>query len=436
MDEALAAIARAAALAPDDATIALGLAQISFEAGRDARPLYARAHTLAPGREDIGRGHANALAAEGEGEAAQALLADMLRSNPGWLEGHRALASLRTTAGDPDFARGYREAVARQPQNRALWLGWFQTLSAARDWDGATGVLDAADRALGDQSALKLARLYLVSESGQASDDPGLFDAVEDVSDTGLDLARVRHFLRGGQVERARDVALRHRGTPVMRAFWSYLALAWRLLGDAQADWLDSRMDHVRSIDLDFTTEDLATLANRLRALHTMRAPWHEQSVRGGTQTERPLLLRLDPEIAAVRRKIEAAVRDYIAALPMADSTHPLLAAPRGAFRFSGSWSVRLRAQGFHAVHTHPMGWISSALYVTVPEAADLGAAPAGHLRFGAPPPELGLPLEPYGEVVPRPGRLALFPSTMWHGTEPFADGERMTIAFDVVPAG
>ena len=34
------------------------------------------------------------------------------------------------------------------------------------------------------------------------------------------------------------------------------------------------------------------------------------------------------------------------------------------------------------------------------------------------------------GKIMP--GRLALFPSTMWHGTVPFADGERLTIAFDV----
>ena len=34
--------------------------------------------------------------------------------------------------------------------------------------------------------------------------------------------------------------------------------------------------------------------------------------------------------------------------------------------------------------------------------------------------------------IEPKPGRLVLFPSTMWHGTEPFAAGERLTVAFDV----
>jgi len=34
--------------------------------------------------------------------------------------------------------------------------------------------------------------------------------------------------------------------------------------------------------------------------------------------------------------------------------------------------------------------------------------------------------------VEPKPCRLALFPSWMWHGTRPFGEGERMTVAFDV----
>jgi hypothetical protein len=36
----------------------------------------------------------------------------------------------------------------------------------------------------------------------------------------------------------------------------------------------------------------------------------------------------------------------------------------------------------------------------------------------------------------PVPGRLALFPSYLWHGTVPFSDAEpRLTVAFDMKPA-
>jgi hypothetical protein len=37
--------------------------------------------------------------------------------------------------------------------------------------------------------------------------------------------------------------------------------------------------------------------------------------------------------------------------------------------------------------------------------------------------------------VEPKPGRLVLFPSYMWHATRPFRAGERITVAFDIAPA-
>ena len=431
---ALDAILGAANLAPDDANVALGVAQVSFEAGLPAADLYARAAALSPARLDLQRSRATALAAEGRQAEGEALLEHLLATNPAWIDGHRCLCAMRATAGEADFARSFVAAIAREPENVGLRMVWFHVLATAKKWSAAQAVIAEAEAALGERQASLLGELFIASESGEGADDVALFDGVEHVQDVGLVLARVRHFLRGGQVERARDVCVRHMGTPAMRAFWPYISLAWRLLGDARADWIDGAMRHVRSFDLDFTAQELADLATTLRHLHTMQQPYHEQSVRGGTQTERPLLLRVDPVIANARSKIESVVRAYIDGLPERDAAHPLLAAPRGRFLFAGSWSVRLRPAGFHAVHTHPMGWISSALYVTVPEQEKLGTPPAGHLQFGAPPPELGLPLEPYGEVVPTPGRLALFPSTMWHGTVPFDDGERMTIAFDVVP--
>jgi Putative 2OG-Fe(II) oxygenase len=93
---------------------------------------------------------------------------------------------------------------------------------------------------------------------------------------------------------------------------------------------------------------------------------------------------------------------------------------------------VRLGAQGFHSRHTHVKGWISSALYVELPPAAAMGPPPSGWLEFGAPPPELNLDLAAYSQIEPVAGRLVLFPSHLWHGTVPFADGERLTVAFDV----
>ena len=77
------------------------------------------------------------------------------------------------------------------------------------------------------------------------------------------------------------------------------------------------------------------------------------------------------------------------------------------------------------------MGWLSSALYIVLPP--DLGGEDnAGWLTLGELQAELGVDLPPRRMVEPKLGRLALFPSWMWHGTRPFGEGERITVAFDV----
>jgi uncharacterized protein (TIGR02466 family) len=129
------------------------------------------------------------------------------------------------------------------------------------------------------------------------------------------------------------------------------------------------------------------------------------------------------------------AVQTYVDQLPPIDPSHPLLRYERGrTIRFSGSWSVRLRSGGRHAHHVHPQGWLSSAFYVSLPERQRDEPDDAGWLTLGEPDETLGLHLPPHLKVEPRPGRLVLFPSWMWHGTQPFAEGERLTVAFDVRP--
>ena len=136
-----------------------------------------------------------------------------------------------------------------------------------------------------------------------------------------------------------------------------------------------------------------------------------------------------------LRQAIVEAVRAHVAQLPPPDPRHPQLRHRRDApVRFSGSWSVRLVSGGRHANHVHPAGWFSSACYVALPDPVSRGVPPAGWLTLGEPPDELGLDLEPFRMVEPKPGRLVLFPSTMWHGTRPFDEGERLTVAFDVAP--
>lgn len=430
IDAALDLISTAASRDPDSPQAAFGHAQIAFEAWQPAAALFERAARLLPGQPDLIRNHALALAAEGELAAAEALLDAVLAQHPGWLDGHRTLSAMRITNGGAEgWDRSYAAAVKQDPGSLAVWLGWFQQHATRKDWAAARTVLDQAERACPPSSRpLALSRLFLAAESGEGTPD---FAAYTGLADPGTDLCHVRYLLRCGEPAAALAIAARHLRGPQARMFWPYAGLGWRLLADPRAQWLDGDPLHAAAIDLDFTPQQLADLADALRALHRMKAPYPEQSVRGGTQTDRQLFFHPDPAIRLARDKVLAAVAEFVATLPQ-DPGHPLLERNAGPLRFAGSWSVRLAGAGFHASHTHVRGWISSACYVSLPQPVQLGEAPAGWLSLGSPPPELGLNLPPLRQIEPKPGRLALFGSTLWHATEPFAAGERLTFAFDI----
>jgi Tfp pilus assembly protein PilF len=430
VEAAVAAIDEAAAQAPNHPQVAAVRAQLHHESWRPASRLFAHAASLIPDDAQLVRNQALALASEGAGDAGQALLKARLHLQPGWLEGHATLARIRLTAAEPEHDHSYAEACRADPANLPLRLAWFHDAATRKDWKKVDVVLAQAERDFSEQRALTSARYYLACESGDDAAAERWGEEIADIVDPGLDLCRARHNLRRGDFSTAEHYASRHIGTPAASMFWPYLSLIWRLTGNAKAEWLDCAPPFLSVFDLDFSEAEIATLADTLRALHLLQAPYPEQSVRGGTQTDRPLFFNPAPAIQSARAKITAAVREFVDGLPEPDLAHPLLAPRRDEILFEGSWSVRLRDKGHHASHTHVMGWISSAFYVALPEAP--GPEPAGWFALGTPPPELGLDLAPYATVEPKPGRLVLFPSTMWHSTFPFEAGERLTIAFDI----
>ncbi len=433
MEGAWEGISQAAKLAPKDAHIAFAHAQFAFETWRPAAKLFRDAQRMDPDNLTITRNAAAALAAEGTISVAEKLLERTLVSHPDWIDGHKALTTLRITSRENVNAdRSFTAACAALSANLPLRMAWFHTASAARDWEKARKIINDGITLFGEKRALIVARIYIASESGDAADDDRLFDPLADMKDPGLDLCRVRHALRAGQTGKAVAIASPYTNTPSANIFWPYLSLAWRILGDDRAAWLDGDPHFIKDYDLDFQASELDELAQFLRQLHVMQAPYPEQSVRGGTQTDRQLFFHHSPVIQDLRTRFLTAVQRYIDDLPNPVTGHPLLAPARNSYLFEGSWSVRLSAHGFHSNHTHSRGWISSAFYVALPSANQIGVSKSGWINFGTPPPELGLDLAAYGSIEPKAGRLVLFPSTMWHGTTPFKDGERLSVASDV----
>ncbi|WP_375392498.1 putative 2OG-Fe(II) oxygenase [uncultured Sphingomonas sp.] len=434
---ALAAIRRAARLSADDPRIAAAEATISYEAGLPATALWERAIRLAPPPPDLELALSLAAAhwAEGRPAAAEALIADILLRQPEWVRGHQALASYRWLSGDREaFDRSFAPAAASAPISLPLRLAWQRALAQAGLLERASAVIRAARAQLGDRMELDAAAASHATEMGHDQEAERLFARVADLADPGTQLAFVRHSIRTGLLDRAESIAAQLTSTAAANGAWPYLGTIWRLKGDPRADWLDGAPPFIRSYDLGLTSAEIDAVIGLVRRLHLAVQHPAEQSMRGGTQTEGQLFQRLDPELAPVRRAALAAVRRYIDGLPDRDPRHPLLGPPRAAPNFAGSWSVRLGRQGRHVAHVHSQGWISSALYLAVPPLDALGPAPAGWLTLGAAPADLRVHTPPLAQLEPKAGRLVLFPSTMWHATEPFDHGERLTIAFDIVP--
>jgi tetratricopeptide (TPR) repeat protein len=180
--------------------------------------------------------------------------------------------------------------------------------------------------------------------------------------------------------------------------------------------------------------EFLGIFARELSNLHRTELRPLDQSLRGGSQTERNLP-SANPVIAAFFAMIDEPIRDYIGRLRDDDRIHPTDRRKSAGYHISGSWSVRLMPGGFHVNHVHPRGWISSAFYVELPDTPGGLEDKQGWLKFGEPDGTYsGLKADYW--VEPAAGMLVLFPSYLWHGTVPFErGGRRLTAAFDVIPA-
>lgn len=430
-----AAFARAAGLTPDDPLIAHSHARTALEAGFPAVPLFNRARLLAPSDESVVLGRAAALFAAGEGAAACDQLAEILAGNPGWSEGHLAYARFSAQV-RPDFPIDgtLRAALVQHPRSGGLWRLLFQVWIEARNYRRTLTAVEEARAALGTGPELDRIEAICRTELGEAEAAQALFDRLPTSADAESACWPIRNLIRLGRHDEALRLAEQPFGGQGEAALWPYRTLLWRLLDDPRWLWLEGDRRLIGTYDISAELGSLGGLADVLRGLHLATGQPLDQSVRGGTQTDGNLLARAEPELRQLRGALLDAVQSYIAQLPPADPVHPMLQGRRDQYKIAGSWSVRLTDRGFHADHVHCQGWISSACYVAVPEPDPLEPE-GGWLAFGE--CRDVLPDFPaFRTIEPKPGKLALFPSIMWHGTRRFGSGERMTVAFDIVRPG
>ncbi len=405
---------------------------------------YEEARRLGLDRPELYHNLGNALIDIQDARGAIDAYRTAVEQNPGDLESHRNLNSLLWQQDlTDDYLKSYQHALDKQPGAVPLRQAYGMALIQLEAFEDAERVLEQGLRHAPDASGLK--SLLALTMEGQERWNDALQLHLATINTPGSIPNHRINYARALLACKRPDEALAQAelGTvqiPFNQQALAYLGLCWRMLGDERDEILNDYENFVRVFDIPVpsqfanTEEFNARLSTVLEPLHIGKRHPPEQTLRGGSQTSGDLFDRHEAEIGDLIAGLKQCIQDYIAHFPR-DPEHPLLLRRSENFDFSASWSVRLARCGFHTMHVHPMGWISSAYYVQVPPEVAASDAHGGGLKFGEPDIDLGEQGAARRQIQPAVGRLVLFPSYMWHGTVPFeSDDPRMSVAFDVVP--
>lgn len=431
-DEALAPLIRALEIEPGNAVTGHNLAAVLGDLGRHADAVTAARQAIADGGQapETRLVLARALIATGDFDGALSALDAALAARPDYADAHRDRAQLIwMTTGDADRAlaaltemrplpahlaviaaritgdmqgpqAGHRRLLTETSAQEPITALVASDLAAAFDPEQALAHALTARRAAPDHPIVLMAEATARLGLGHAAEALALLEAA---------LAHTPHDQHALAL---RQTALRlQAGEDATQG----LALAQDI--DTPQGWASREAF-------------LADLAVALKRLHGFRAEPFGQSIRGGAQSAIDPRHAGDPTIDAAFRAFTPLIDAYVARMR---PDEPMGARRAGGWRIIGAWSVLLAAGGRHIDHVHSQGWVSSAFYVETP--APESAPRAGWLRLGKPGVLTRPTLEPSDWIEPKPGRLALFPSYLWHGTEPFSGkGGRLSIAFDLQP--
>ncbi len=456
LDAAEAAFTQALILQPAHQKASINLGAILRLSGRADKAItcFQRIQKSAETSPELADALAGALLDDGRLDDALHLSMQIVRTHPDFVAGRVTLANLlweygSAAASGEDSFEVFRSALVHAPDHHDMRAAFIQFLLSARRSDEALLQIRSL-RAHADDPMLAWMEANALEMLGRTEQAGALYAKLHAEWGSGVPAflnSHARHLMTAGKWDAAARVASHATLLePGNQEAWANLAIAWRLLDDPREHWLCDYDHLVTLIDIEppreFDTQSdfLEALAANLDQRHKARREPIQQSLRGGSQTPGRLFGGPDPLLASARTALMHGIERWLATLPT-DAAHPFLMRKTRSVRMGGSWSVKLWSAGNHVNHVHPEGWISSAFYVSLPPSV-LNAAASGHvgnqagyLQLGQPPVELRLGLLPRRVIRPEPGKLALFPSYMWHGTVPFEDVlPRLTVAFDMTP--
>jgi tetratricopeptide (TPR) repeat protein len=441
--EAIAILNDGLAVAPDGDLRArllknLGLAQRGLQKDAEALESFTAAHRIAPELAGLDILRAGALEKLHRHDETLALLENLIARDPSGLDAHRQYNSLLYRLNRMDQ---FLASFDRAPPLPPLLTAKADFLMKTQRYEEALVVFSEIGKQGTDIPALVGTSLALCM-LGRPADAVRQAEAALALSPGNPEI--LNHFadvlLRAGDPERAVATASQsHARNMRDQTAIALMGAGWRMLGDERDELLNGYDGElVRIFDLEppkgwsSMQSFNAELADFLGRMHPDGREYFDQSLRGGTQTPDSIFGAGHRLVDKLRDRITEAVNRYIAEMHP-DDEHPLRRRRRNGFRYTDSWSSQLRDCGFHVNHIHPAGWVSSCYYVSLPEAVKNADRKEGWIKFGQ---AAACPEMPARRAVqPEVGRLVLFPSFTWHGTNPFHDAApRITIAFDAVP--
>jgi tetratricopeptide (TPR) repeat protein len=397
------------------------------ENSTDAEISYARLHALSQLQRD---------------EEALQLGRRILSMHPNHVPALRACAQLLWMTQGRDAVDDMFEQALQDGGGEMVYLRYMKALIQMEDYEAAQAVGERARKALGQHAVLENLFADAQVEAGQGA--AALASAQRATALAPQDLVVASNLARAqlmtGDGAGALATARQARARVPNDQFWIAMeGDALCLLGDPAYHDLMRFEDLARPFKLEAPEgyADIqafnAALLDRLDHLHRYARHPLDQSLRLGSQTSLDLKRSEDPVFKAFFQALDAPIRAYMALMPD-DDRHPLFRRKTGNYQLSGAWSVKLGPDGRHVSHVHPEGWISSAYYVHVPEQVAGAPDREGWIEYGIPPFAVPGMDKAQRAIEPAAGTLALFPSYMWHGTRKIRSGNRITIAFDVVP--
>ena len=446
LDGAIEAFEKALELKPDFAAAQhnLGVCLRLRHRPEEALEHYEAARNAGLDRAELHHNIGNALIDTQQAGPAIDAYREALARNPDDPETHRNLNSLLWQQDMlEDYLKSYRDALEHKPEAEQLRLAYATSLNQMDAWEEAERVLREGLQHSGETASVKSLLAYTLEGQERWEEALRMHDAAANtpgsVPNHLISYGRALLVCRKPE-EALRQVQAGTALTPFNQRALAYLGLCWRLLDDERDAVLNDYDKLVVPYDLP-VPEGYSSAEEFNERLRDVLLPLHigirhpaDQTLRNGSQTSGDLFDRSEPEIRALMASLSLCIEDYIGRFPRSDE-HPLYMRRSHGYEFSASWSVRLASCGYHTMHTHPLGWISSAYYVEVPHEVSEGNEQGGGIKFGEPDINIGDAGEARLTIQPSAGKLVLFPSYMWHGTVPFdSDEPRMTTPFDVVP--